>query len=391
MRTSGVPPLVSVAALLLVSLGSHAAADSNARWFDVELPRDSPVLMVSSALGPLTTAHVHGVSMVLDLHASLLLRNTGVKPISGLTLRVEAQNITPAGKGSVTVPSLHVEPGEVFPVRVDMEISRPFNTAQTDGALVRVSLDCALFSDLTSYGPDNLQSARSLIVYELEARRDRSYLAALLHAGRVADVREELNFGLQDAVPQQLGLEVLRAPRPAAYRGQPVAVGAVAFPSSPVKTIGGAAQVLGNEVRAPEIDVRNTSTKMVRSIDMGWIVRDEHGRQYLAGSLPALIQLAPVQTGRMAESGTLRFSHLAGQPMRIGALLAFVNDVEFADGKLWIPSRADIDEATTDPLLHRALATSPEEQRLAEVYRRKGMAGLAEELNRLNQTAHHSP
>jgi hypothetical protein len=341
--------------------------------------------MVSSALGPLTTAHVRGVSMVLDLHASLLLRNTSAKPISGLTLRVEAQDITPAGKGSVTVPSLHVEPGEVFPVRVDMEISRPFNATQTDGALVRVSLDCALFSDLTAYGPDKLQSGRSLMVYELEARRDRRYLASLLQAGRVADIREELNFGLQD-VMQQLGLELLRASRPVAFREQPVAVGAVAFPSSPVKTIGGAAQVAGNEVRAPEIDVRNTSTKMVRSIDMGWIVRDEHGRQYLAGSLPASLQLAPVQTARMTESGTLRFSHPAGQPMSIGALLAFVNDVEFADGKLWIPSRADIDEATADPLLHRALATSPEEQRLAEVYRRSGMSGLAEELQRVSQT-----
>ena len=379
--------LGSLAALILLSAYLSAAADSSARWFDVEFPRDSPVLMVSSSLGPLTTAHVRGTSMVLDLHAALLVRNTSTKPISGLTLRVEAQDITPSGKGSVTVPSLRVEPGQTFPVRIDMEISRPFNAPQADGALVKVSLDCALFSDLTSYGPDKLHSSRSLMVYELEARRDRHYLASLLQAGRDAEVREELNFGLQDFVPQELGLELLHAPRPANYSGQPVNVGAVAFPSSPVKTIGGAARVIGNEVRAPEIQVRNTSMKVVRSIDMGWIVRDERGKQYLAGSLPATVQLAPVQTGSMIEPGTLRFSHPAGEPMSIGALLTFVNDVEFADGKLWIPSRADIDEATRDPLLHRALATSPEEQRLAEVYRRKGMSGLAEELQKLTQHA----
>jgi hypothetical protein len=62
--------------------------------------------------------------------------------------------------------------------------------------------------------------------------------------------------------------------------------------------------------------------------------------------------------------------------------MAFVNDVEFADGKLWIPSRSDIEEATSDPVLRRELASSPEQQRLTEIYRKKGMSGLSEELRR---------
>jgi hypothetical protein len=148
--------------------------------------------------------------------------------------------------------------------------------------------------------------------------------------------------------------------------------------------MGGAAHVAGNEVRAPKIEVKNTSQKTVRSIEMGWIVRDDRGRDFMAGSVPAALQLAPVQTGTMTESGTLRVSRPAGQPMNIGALLAFVNDVEFVDGKLWIPSRADIESATSDVLLRRALATSPEQQRLAEVYRRKGITGLTEELRKVN-------
>ncbi len=373
-------PAAFVALLLLPACGF--AADNGARWLDVEFPRDSPVLPVTTNLG-LTTARVLGASMVLDLHASLLLRNTGTKPISGLTLRVEAQDITPSGTGSVTVPSLHVEPGEVFPVGLNMELSRPFS-ASSEGAIVQVSLDCALFSDLTSYGPDKLQSRRALMVYELQARRDRRYLAALLEAGKLAQVREELNFGLQDITPQQLGLELLHAPSPAGAREQPLSVGTVSFPSSPVKAIGGAAQVAGSEVRFPEVEVRNTSQKIVRSIDMGWIVRDERGRDYVAGSVPASLELRPVQTGKMKEQGTLRFSHLTGQPMSIGALLTFVSDVEFADGKLWIPSRADIEEATDDPILRRALASSPEEQRLSEIYRRKGMSGLSQELRNGN-------
>jgi hypothetical protein len=222
------------------------------------------------------------------------------------------------------------------------------------------------------------------MVYELEARRDRSFLAALLQSGRLAELREELNFGLQDLTPQQLGLELLRAPRKNRPNEQPLQVGSVSFPSSPVKTIGGAAQVDGSEVRSPEVEVRNTSRKTVRTIDMGWIVRDERGREYVAGSVPAALELQPVQTGRMTEPGTLRFSHLTGQPMSIGALLAFVNDVEFADGKLWIPSRADIEQATSDPMLRRALANSPEQQRLSEIYRHKGMSGLSEELRKGN-------
>src|ERR1700761_2017064 len=179
-------------------------------WLKVEVPSDSPLSLVSFSGS--TPIHVHGMSMAIDVHASLLLRNTGTKVISGLTLRVEAQDLTPAGKGSVTLPSLNIRPGEVFPVRADMELLRPFNAPKADGAMVQVSLDCALFNDLTAFGPDKLGSRRALIVYELQARRDRQYLASLLQQGRYTQVREELNFGLQDFSPQQFGLELLRDP-----------------------------------------------------------------------------------------------------------------------------------------------------------------------------------
>ncbi len=369
--------------LALASAGYGQARNDSQPWIDVEFPRDSPVLAVSTSFGP-SSVRPRGASMSLDLHASLLLRNTGTKNISGLTLRVEAQDLTPSGKASVTVPSLSVQPGEVFPVRIDAQLVRPFNVSRTEGALVQVSLDCALFSDLTAYGPDKLNSRRALLVYELQARRDRRYVASLLQTQNWARVREELDFGLPDLHPQQLGLELLRDPRTSGWREQAVNVGAVAFHNAPVQPVGGAARVAGNEVRGPAIQLKNTSQKTVQTIDMGWIVSDERGRQFVAGSMPAALRLAPIQTGTMTEQGTLRFSHPEGSPMMIGALMAFVSDVEFADGKLWIPSRTDIDEATSDPLLRRALSTSPEQQHLAEIYRRKGIAGLQEELRRLN-------
>ena len=368
--------------LLFLLATAANAQEASGRWLDVEFPHDSPVLLVSFSGS--TPARVQGMSMAINVHAALLLRNTGNKPISGLTLRVEAQDLTPSGKGSVTVPSLTVRPGEVFPVSVDVEVLRPFNAPKTDRAMVQIALDCALFSDLTSYGPDSLGSRRTLMVYELQARRDRHYLAALLRSGRFTQVREELNFGLQDFSPEQFGLELLRPSVVSQEHDHHMSIDAVSFPSSPVQAMGGAARVFGNEVRAPQIEIKNGSQRLVRNLDMGWIIRDERGQDFLAGSTPASVQLGPIQAQKVSESATLRFSRPKGQPMLIEALMAFVNDVEFGDGTVWIPTRNDIDAATSDPILHRALIMSPERERLAGIYRRKGITGLADELKRVN-------
>jgi hypothetical protein len=296
---------------------------------------------------------------------------------------VEAQDLTPYGKGSVIKPSLFVLPGEEFPVKVDMQLLRPISATKSESAMVQVTLDCALFSDLKAYGPDKLNSRRTLMVYELEARRDRQYLARLLDSGQLPELREELNFGNQDLIPRQLGLELLRGPGTPAIREQALAVNPMPFPKAPVQPLSGAAQVAGNEVRAPRVEVRNTSKMRVASVAMGWIVRDR-GTDFVAGAVTSPVVIGPVQTTSISESGTLRFSRSTGQPMVIDRLMAFVNDVQFSDGTLWIPSRADIDAATQDPELRRELATSPEEQRLARIYLRDGTAGLKKELKRVS-------
>jgi len=367
-------------ALLLVN---RASAEENGKWLDVQFPHDSPVLLVGFNMSP-TTVTVRRSSMVLDLHEALVLRNVGSKPICGLTLRVEAQDLTPYGKGSVIKPSLFVLPGEEFPVKVDMQLLRPISATKSESAMVQVTLDCALFSDLKAYGPDKLNSRRTLMVYELEARRDRQYLARLLDSGQLPELREELNFGNQDLIPRQLGLELLRGPGIPALREQALAVNPMPFPKAPVQPLSGAAQVAGNEVRAPRVEVRNTSKMRVASVAMGWIVRDDRGTDFVAGAVTSPVVIGPVQTTSISESGTLRFSRSTGQPMVIDRLMAFVNDVQFADGSLWIPSRADIDAATQDPELRRELATSPEEQRLARIYLRDGTAGLKKELKRVS-------
>lgn len=372
----------SLSLLAFLLLWRVPAFPDEGKWLDVDFPRDSPVLPVSFSLRP-TTARIAGSSMALDLHASLLLRNTSTHVLSGLTLRVEAQDLTPSGRGAVTVPTLEAQPGETFPVRIDLELRRPFSFAQTESAIVRVSLDCALFADLAFYGPDQLRSRRSLTVYEMQGRRDRQYLTKLLKAGRIADIREELNFGLEDMYPAHMGFELLRAPSNG-LREQQVAVQMMPFPSAPVQALNGLAQVAGNEVRDPHVEVRNSSAKTVRSVDVGWVVRDSRGKEFMAGFLPAPVDLAPIQSGMAASGGVLRFSRATSQGLSIASLMAFVSDVEFADGKLWIPTRTDIAEAAPDPVLRRALTNSPEQQRLAMIYRRRGIAGLAEELKKPN-------
>jgi hypothetical protein len=41
---------------------------------------------------------------------------------------------------------------------------------------------------------------------------------------------------------------------------------------------------------------------------MGWIVRDGHGTDFVAGALTSRLPIGPVQTSFISEAGTLRFS-----------------------------------------------------------------------------------
>jgi hypothetical protein len=83
------------------------------------------------------------------------------------------------------------------------------------------------------------------------------------------------------------------------------------------------------------------------------------------------------QRTRLLQDTALKFSR-AGRPVDIQGMTGYVSQVEFADGHVWVPSRHDLDSS---PLL-RIIAPSPEEQRLADIYSKKGIAALITELNR---------
>src|SRR5579871_322203 len=164
--------------LAVLLLGAVLAADAQTLSRKIDLPKDSPVSLVSADWGE-SSATPRGGAYMVDVHAGLSLRNSSQRRIRGVTLSVLAQEVTPGGKGSVSVPSLDVAPGDTFPVRIDVPLLRPLGAA-AGGPAVEVRLDGVLFDDLTFFGLDQLHSQRTMTLWEMEARRDRKYFKQVL-------------------------------------------------------------------------------------------------------------------------------------------------------------------------------------------------------------------
>jgi hypothetical protein len=347
---------------------------------NMNLPANSPLDLISTSMSDSRTT-ARGAALMLDLHMSLTLRNSSQNRIHGVTLRVVSQEVTLGGKGWVTYPSLNVGPGEAFPVRIDMQLMRP--SAIVAGTLVQVDLDGVLFQDLSFFGPDRLNSRRTMTASEMEAQRDRDHLKRILaQGGKPGLKREMLESMARQSEVSQLAVTVKRAGRAvtsAAVAGERTAEFAfLQFPDSPVAPLEGWAQLSGNEARAPHINVRNNSTRAVKHVEMGWLVSDQSGRQYMAASVPsgdATLNLPPGKTARLDQEASLSFTS-KGQPVNVQKMMGFVNQVEFADGKIWVPNRQNLDNAG----LQKVLPPSAEEQRLTEIYRNRGVDVLAQEL-----------
>jgi hypothetical protein len=111
----------------------------------------------------------------------------------------------------------------------------------------------------------------------------------------------------------------------------------------------------------------------VQSLEIGWVVKNQEGREFLAASLPAEANLAPGKSGEaLSQETALKFR----EP--VASMSGYVSRVAFADGTYWIPSRAAIDA----PRLRSLVAPSPEEQRLTQIYVRKGLPALIDELKK---------
>ena len=100
----------------------------------------------------------------------------------------------------------------------------------------------------------------------------------------------------------------------------------------------------------------------------------------LLGALPSAdsdLILPPGKTARLLQETTLNFSS-RNLPVHIRKMMGFVSQVEFADGKIWVPNRQNLENA----VLLKVLPPSAEEQRLTDIYRRRGLDGLVQELSK---------
>lgn len=365
-------------AVLAILTASALPAQMPPGSFRVDLPPDAPVALVSADWGA-SRVTARGGALLLELHSTLQLKNTGARRIRAVSLLVTAQDQTPGGRASVTVPSLDIDASDTFPVRIDLRLMRPLQTGP--GAVVSVQLDGVLFEDLAFYGPNRMNARRSMLAWELEARRDRKALLAVLDRGGAGALRNELVDELaRSAAQPRLSVQAARSGRSTAIEPErEVTLAALSIPSTPVELLSGTVRIADDEARAPRVVLRNVGAKPVRSVEVSWLVRDSDGREYTAGSLPADVNLAPGQTGTAAKEGALRFSHPGGGPASLAAMTGFVSSVEFSDGALWLPSR----QALQMPRLRGVLPPSGEEERLMELYRRKGLDAVVQQLHKL--------
>src|ERR1700722_4682379 len=176
----------------------------------IDFPADSPVDLISADYGE-SNETARGGALLLDFHAALSLRNSSQRKIRGITLLVSAQEVTPGGKGSVTITSLDVGPQETFPVRIDLRLLRPLQASS--GVPVEIGLDGILFDDLSFYGPDKLSSRRTLPLSEWEARRDRKYFKSLLAEGQERLRQEILASMTHQADRPNVDVQVVRGGR----------------------------------------------------------------------------------------------------------------------------------------------------------------------------------
>ncbi|HZL56298.1 MAG TPA: hypothetical protein VFC21_04420, partial [Bryobacteraceae bacterium] len=165
--------LAAIAAVIALPLVGQDKPLDPANSVKIDLQPDSPLALISMSMGD-SRASTRGGAMVLDLHMALTLRNSGFRRVRGVTLLITTQEFAPGGKGSVARPCIDVAPTQEFTVPVDIRLVRPVQQASS-GPLVRVQLDGVLFDDLSFYGPNKLNSQRSMTFWETEAQRDRSY------------------------------------------------------------------------------------------------------------------------------------------------------------------------------------------------------------------------
>ena len=310
----------------------------------ITLPEDSPVALLSAGWGD-STATPRGGAMLLELHTSLTFRNTDQKRVRGITLLVTAQDVTPGGKASVSVPSLNVGPGEVFPVRIDLRLLRPLTNGNGPLAEVSARRRAVRRPVVLRTEPSEL-AALDDGVGDGGAARPPVLQATARPRNGEEGLRSEMLASLSRQADRAAGqARVAQAPRATNLAGErQVQFAFLDMPGAPVQTEGGMVRISANELRSPRVFLTNRSGKGIRGIEMGWLVKDSQGREYVAGAIPIEVGLAPHMNRSVVQDVDLQAVAARRQAARIEDMHAYLTSVEFEDGKIWIPARTGPDD-----------------------------------------------
>jgi hypothetical protein len=209
-------------------------------------------------------------------------------------------------------------------------------------------------------------------------RRDRQYLRQILaRNGEEGLRRSMLEVLARDNSRPKLDVRLARSAA-ALQNAHSIETAFLAQPDLPVEGVKAMAVSSGNQLQILELAFENRDKREVRSIELGLLIRDEEGREFSAGSLPATLSMKPKGGGVVQPSASVTLNRPQGLPLRVGSLTGFVQQVEFANGDVWVPPGAFREEARLAKLIPGSL----EEQRLSDLYRRRGMQALIEELNK---------
>lgn len=353
----------------------------------IEFPPDAPIRHLDTDWGRSRIVQ-RGSAASAELQLTFHFQNVSSQPIHGITLLLSTSGLAAGGRASVTLPGLRVNPGERFPAKVDLRLLQPV-TAGTRPAF-QVRLDGVLFADLSFSGDNTLNSRRLLTALEMEIQQDRQYLRALLQR----DGKDGLALQMRQLLARQADLPRVdlrwarHARATAIPASDPVQFAFLALPGAPVEPLDATVRIAGHEAVAPRLRIRNRSSKEVIYAEIGWIIRDLEGREFYAGTVPATgdqVRLAPGAEAQVTQDGVLQFqeqTQAPGGPMaipiKLGGMVGFVSQVQFADGAIWMPNRYH----QQTPAALRELRVSPEQQRLASIYLRQGLDALVTELNR---------
>src|SRR5690606_32936623 len=186
---------------------------------------------------------------------------------------------------------------------------------------------------------------------ELEIQQDRRHARELLRAGGKESLAREMReiLARREQSPR-VDMQWARRGRATALpASEPVRFAFLNMPDSPLRPLDASVRIAANEAIEPTIRVRNLSGREIRYAEIGWIIRDLTGREFYAGTLPASdgdIALMPSEEAVVRQQGVLRFSErqtvngrLEEVPVRLGEMVGYVSQVQFADGSIWMPNR----------------------------------------------------